>query len=110
MQEPPSPTKAKDSLSAGNTIPRLNSPSIMASVLQPLDKKVQEYDAQMNEAQNQMAQLDAEMAALHERRREAESRYIAAKTKHDDYRRQYQGVERALRGEPEVFSRSSYEE
>lgn len=73
----------------------------MTSVLQPLDKKIQEYDAQMHNAQTQMAQVDAEIAILRERRRDAESRYIAAKTKHDDYRRQYQGVERALRGEPE---------
>lgn len=83
----------------------------MPSVLQPLDKKVQEYDAQMHEAQNQMAQLDSEMAALQEQRREAEKAYMAAKTKHDDYRRQYQGVERALRGEPEpvMFSRLTLE-
>lgn len=47
-----------------------------------------------------MEQLDAEMAALQERRRASDNRYMAAKTKHDDYRRQYQGVERALSGQP----------
>ncbi|KAH6663899.1 hypothetical protein B0J14DRAFT_254798 [Halenospora varia] len=111
--EPVSPIRPEGSgsLNPGTTIPRLNSPSVMPSVLQPLDKKVQEYDAQMHEAQNQMAQLDSEMAALQEQRREAEKAYMAAKTKHDDYRRQYQGVERALRGEPEpaMFSRLTLE-
>lgn len=57
-----------------------------------------------------MDQMDAEMAVLQSRRREAEEQYMAAKAKHDDYRRQYQGVERALRGEPDVsFSRLSVE-
>lgn len=53
----------------------------------------------MLEEEKLMAQLDSEMAALQERRRAADNRFMAAKTKHDDYRRQYQGVERALRGE-----------
>jgi predicted nucleic acid-binding Zn-ribbon protein len=82
----------------------------MTSVLQPLDKKVQEYNAQMYEEQHEMAQLDAQMAILQERRREAEKRYIAAKSKHDDYRRQFQGVERALRGEPDMFSQLTLQE
>lgn len=75
----------------------------MTSVLKPLDGKVQEYNAQMHEAQALMSQLDAEMAILQDRRREAEKKFMAAKTKHDDYRRQYQGVERALRGEPDML-------
>lgn len=37
---------------AGNAIPRLNSPSVMSSVLQPLHGKIQEYNSQMNDAQN----------------------------------------------------------
>lgn len=109
-QKPVSPIKQKDALVPGAAIPRLNSPSVISSVLQPLDKKVQEYDGQMSQAQQQMAQLDAEMAALQERRKEAERRYVAAKGKYDDYRRQYQGVERAMRGEPEAFSRLSFDE
>ncbi|KAH7336559.1 hypothetical protein BKA65DRAFT_36399 [Rhexocercosporidium sp. MPI-PUGE-AT-0058] len=92
----------------GNEIPRLNSPSVMSSVLKPLNGKIEEYNTQMIDAQNLMDQLDAEMAALQERRREAETQFMAAKTKHDDYRRQYQGVERAMRGEPDMsFSRLS---
>ncbi|KAF8861493.1 hypothetical protein BDZ45DRAFT_671818 [Acephala macrosclerotiorum] len=108
--EPPSPNRSDSSLSPGNTIPRLNSPSVMTSVLQPLDGKVTEYSAQMDEAQKQIAQLDSEMAILQERRREAQNRYSAAKMKHDDYRRQYQGVERALRGEPNVSSPMIFED
>ncbi|PVH77277.1 hypothetical protein DL98DRAFT_517388 [Cadophora sp. DSE1049] len=102
-------SRGKESSQAmGNAIPRLNSPIVMSSVLQPLNGKIQEYNSQMNDAQNLMDQLDAEMATLQERRREAEKQYMAAKTKHDDYRRQYQGVERAMKGEPDVsFSRLS---
>ncbi|KUJ11901.1 uncharacterized protein LY89DRAFT_738540 [Mollisia scopiformis] len=106
-----SPRKGESAqTAAGNSIPRLNSPTIMSSVLQPLDGKINEYGSQMNDAHAEMARLDAEMAALQERRREAEKRYMAAKTKHDDYRRQYQSVERAMRGEPDMaFSRLSME-
>ncbi|KAL5314556.1 hypothetical protein ACEPPN_017196 [Leptodophora sp. 'Broadleaf-Isolate-01'] len=102
------PRGAEGGQSMGNAIPRLNSPSVISSVLKPLNGKIQEYDTQMSDAQDLIDQLDAEMAALQERRREAEKQYIAAKTKHDDYRRQYQGVEKAMRGEPDVsFSRVS---
>jgi hypothetical protein len=88
-----------NNLKAGNSIPRLNSPSVSQVVLQPLDAKVQEYGNQMLTEEKLMAQLDSEMAALQERRRAADNRFMAAKSKHDDYRRQYLGVERALKGE-----------
>ncbi|RGP77090.1 hypothetical protein FLONG3_4605 [Fusarium longipes] len=83
----------------GHDINRLQSPSIQKSVLQPLEKKIHEYDHLMHEAQTQMAQLDEELRALQERRRAAEERFIEAKTKHDEYERQHEDVGRALRGE-----------
>ncbi|KAM0298192.1 hypothetical protein ACHAPM_008890 [Fusarium culmorum] len=83
----------------GHDISRLQSPSIQKSVLQPLEKKIHEYDHLMHEAQTQMAQLDEELRALQERRRAAEDRFIEAKTKHDEYERQHEDVGRALRGE-----------
>lgn len=80
-------------------IQRLPTPSIPNSVLQPLDAKVVEYGTLMSEAQADMARLDEEMRALQERQRGAEQRFLEAKAKHDDYRRQYADVERALRGD-----------
>ncbi|CAL3962744.1 hypothetical protein PZA11_000187 [Diplocarpon coronariae] len=100
-------------VTAGATIPRLDSPRVMKRVLQPLDGKVQEYSTRMQNAQMQMTQLDAEMAGLMEKRKQAEKRYMDAKTKYDDYRRQYQGVERAMKGEPGIVDapgRSSYDD
>ncbi len=107
---PDSPTGRERLLDSGHAISRVQSPSVMKSVLQPLDRKIHEYDVQMSEAQTVMAQLDAEMSILQERRREAENRYMSAKNKHDDYHRQYQDVERALRGElGSAFSSATYE-
>ncbi|KAM0186956.1 hypothetical protein ACHAPA_008052 [Fusarium lateritium] len=83
----------------GDDISRIQSPSIQKSVLQPLEKKIHEYDHLMHEAQAQMTQLDEELRALEERRRQAEDRFIEAKSKHDEYERQHQDVGRALRGE-----------
>ncbi|KAG9495261.1 hypothetical protein J7337_013496 [Fusarium musae] len=83
----------------GNDINRLNSPSIQKSVLLPLEQKIHEYDHLMGEAQAQMNQLDDEIRALQERRRQAEDRFIEAKSKHDDYSRQHDQVGKALRGE-----------
>ncbi|KAF4996656.1 hypothetical protein FGRMN_4402 [Fusarium graminum] len=83
----------------GDDISRIGSPSIQKSVLQPLEKKIHEYDHLMHEAQAQMNQLDDELRALEERRRQAEDRFIEAKSKHDEYERQHQDVGRALRGE-----------
>ncbi|KAF5635981.1 hypothetical protein F52700_5295 [Fusarium sp. NRRL 52700] len=83
----------------GNDINRLNSPSIQKSVLLPLEQKIHEYDHLMQEAQAQMNQLDDEIRALQERRRQAEDRFIEAKSKHDDYSRQHDQVGKALRGE-----------
>ncbi|PBP21867.1 hypothetical protein BUE80_DR007315 [Diplocarpon rosae] len=100
-------------VTAGASIQRLDSPRVMKRVLQPLDGKVQEYHTRMQNAQMQMSQLDAEMAALLEKRKHAEKRYMEAKTKHDDYRRQYQGVERAMKGEPGIIDppgRPSYDD
>ncbi|KAL2063711.1 hypothetical protein VTL71DRAFT_5516 [Oculimacula yallundae] len=95
---------------AGNDIPRLNSPSVMSSVLKPLNEKMMQYTAQMDEAQSLMDSLDGEILRLQSRRMEAEKVHMAAKSKHDDYKRQYQGVERAMRGEPDMsFSRLSVE-
>lgn len=84
----------------GGNIQRLKSPSVMSSVLQPLDQKVKEYKGFMHQEQDEMTRLDDEIRALQERRAQAEMRYLDAKNKHDDYHRQYQDVERALRGEP----------
>ncbi|KAK7421540.1 hypothetical protein QQZ08_009885 [Neonectria magnoliae] len=99
QRRPPSPSSQSIS---GNSINRLNSPSVMKSVLQPLELKIQEYDHLMQEAQQQMLQLDEELRTMQERRTQAEERFVEAKAKHDDYERQHQGVGRALRGEPEV--------
>ncbi|KAI5456528.1 hypothetical protein BGZ63DRAFT_457858 [Mariannaea sp. PMI_226] len=85
----------------GNAINRLNSPSVMKSVLQPLEQKMQEYDQLMQDAHNQMMQLDEEIRLMQDRRAQAEERFVEAKTKHDEYERQHVGVGRALRGEPE---------
>ncbi|KAF4961230.1 hypothetical protein FGADI_467 [Fusarium gaditjirri] len=84
----------------GNDINRLNSPSIQKSVLLPLEQKIHEYDHLMQEAQAQMNQLDDEIRALQERRRQAEDRFLEAKSKHDNYERQHADVGKALRGEP----------
>ncbi|ETS81670.1 hypothetical protein PFICI_06672 [Pestalotiopsis fici W106-1] len=85
---------------AGAAIERLKSPSVMSCVLQPLDNKVKEYQGLMHQEQDEMTRLDEEIRALQERRSRAEMRYLDAKSKHDDYLRQHQDVERALRGEP----------
>lgn len=89
---PPSPGRSQE-------ISRLESPSIAKSVLNPLEKKMAEYDRLMDESQADMVQLDDELRVLQERRRHAEERFLEAKSKHDDYERQHQDVERALRGE-----------
>ncbi|CAJ2508861.1 Uu.00g138870.m01.CDS01 [Anthostomella pinea] len=85
-------------LDAAASIQRLKSPSVMDSVLQPLGQKVHEYEILMHQEQDQMSRLDEEIRALQDRRAEAEVRFIEAKSKHDDYRRQYQDVEQAMRG------------
>ncbi|KAF3763409.1 hypothetical protein M406DRAFT_331930 [Cryphonectria parasitica EP155] len=86
-------------LGLGPGIQRMPTPSLASSVLQPLDAKVAEYGALMAEAQAETVRLDEEMRALQEHQREAEQRFLEAKAKHDDYRRQYADVERALRGD-----------
>ncbi|OLN83410.1 hypothetical protein CCHL11_03130 [Colletotrichum chlorophyti] len=78
---------------------RINSPSVSKSVLEPLQRKMFQYHNLMDEAQGQMSQLDDEIRALQERRRQAEQRFVDAKTKHDEYERQHLDVERALRGD-----------
>jgi hypothetical protein len=95
----PSPNRLAVPGGGGDDISRIQSPSIQKSVLQPLEKKIHEYDHLMHEAQAQMNQLDEELRALEERRRQAEDRFIEAKSKHDEYERQHQDVGRALRGE-----------
>ncbi|KAL7623057.1 hypothetical protein AAE478_006736 [Parahypoxylon ruwenzoriense] len=84
----------------GASIQRLKSPSVLDCVLQPLDQKVREYAEIMTREQDEMDRLDAEIRALQERRAETETRFLDAKSKHDDYRRQYSDVDRAMRGEP----------
>lgn len=93
------------SVDGGNNIARLNSPSVMKSVLHPLEQKMHEYDHLMQEAHNQMVNLDEEIRIMQERRAQAEERFMEAKSKHDDYERQHTGVGRALRGEPEPQQR-----
>jgi hypothetical protein len=85
--------------SYGAAIQRLKTPSVMSAVLQPLDTKVREYDALAAREQDEMKRLDDEIRGLQERRAAAEARFLDAKGRHDDYQRQYQDVERALRGE-----------
>ncbi|KAI2625949.1 hypothetical protein GGR54DRAFT_593781 [Hypoxylon sp. NC1633] len=87
------------SASLGASIQRLKSPSVLDFVLQPLDQKVHEYGELMHREQDEMERLDGEIRALQERRADAEARFLEAKSKHDDYRRQYVDVERAMRGE-----------
>ena len=82
-----------------STVSRLESPSIARSVLQPLEKKMNEYDRLMAETQAEVAQLDEELRSLQERRRRAEDKFAEAKAKHDEYERQHHDVGRALRGE-----------
>ncbi|KAH9906010.1 hypothetical protein F4778DRAFT_779397 [Xylariomycetidae sp. FL2044] len=91
--------QAAAAAAAAASIQRLKSPSVLDCVLQPLDQKVQEYGALMTSEQEQMARLDDEIRALQGRRADAEARFLEAKGKHDDYRRQYADVERAMRGE-----------
>jgi len=67
-------------------------------VLQPLEKKLQEYDHLMSEAHSTMIGIDEELRVLQERRREQEERYAEARAKRDEYQRQWRDVERALRG------------
>ncbi|PSR81652.1 hypothetical protein BD289DRAFT_34077 [Coniella lustricola] len=101
QQRPVSPESlsSPSGLAPGTSIQRLPTPSVANSVLQPLDAKVAEYGTLMSDAQDEMAHLDEEMRALQDRQREAEQRFLEAKAKHDDYRRQYNDVEKALRGE-----------
>ncbi|OTB12436.1 hypothetical protein K445DRAFT_378635 [Daldinia sp. EC12] len=94
------PSLAVPNASLGASIQRLKSPSVMDCVLQPLGAKVHEYSEVMHREQDEMDRLDAEIRALQERRADAETRFLEAKGKHDDYQRQYQDVERAMRGDP----------
>lgn len=95
----PSPGSDHSPAAAGNAIQRLKSPTVVDHVLQPLEKKVNEYAALMDSEEDSVSQLDVEIAMLQERRAQAEARFMDAKSKHDEYRRQYADVERALRGE-----------
>ncbi|KAI8966616.1 hypothetical protein F5Y11DRAFT_109811 [Daldinia sp. FL1419] len=94
------PSLAVPNANLGASIQRLKSPSVMDCVLQPLDQKVHEYAELMHREQDEMDRLDAEIRALQERRADAETRFLEAKGKHDDYKRQYMDVERAMRGDP----------
>ncbi|KAI0386716.1 hypothetical protein F5Y04DRAFT_70558 [Hypomontagnella monticulosa] len=93
------PNLAIPGANLGASIQRLKSPSVLDCVLQPLDQKVHEYSELMHREQDEMDRLDADIRALQERRADAETRFLEAKGKHDDYRRQYIDVDRAMRGE-----------
>ncbi|KAI8953297.1 hypothetical protein F4801DRAFT_538248 [Xylaria longipes] len=80
-------------------VQRLKSPSVLECVLQPLDQKVREYDQLMRREQEEIRRLDDELRIFQARRAEAEGRFDDAKAKHDEYRRQYIDVERAMTGE-----------
>lgn len=96
---PLSPDGPPAGMGRAASIQRLKSPSVMNCVLQPLEHKVKEYESLMHREEDQIVRLDDELRALQERREEAQMRFLEAKAKHDDYRRQYHDVERALRGE-----------
>jgi hypothetical protein len=85
--------------SQASRISRLESPSVIKSVLQPLERKISEYDQLMTDASTEMTLLDEEIRALQARRQLAEDRFLGAKAKHDDYERQRDDVEHAMRGE-----------
>ena len=102
QQQPSNGTRGKQQPAGNNNddaVSRLESPSIVRSVLQPLEKKMNEYKHLMAETQTELAQLDDQLRLLQDRRQRTEERYAEAKGKHDDYERQHHDVGRALRGE-----------
>ncbi|KAF7555649.1 hypothetical protein G7Z17_g2010 [Cylindrodendrum hubeiense] len=78
---------------------RLNSPSVVKSVLQPLEQKIYQYDVLMQQTHQQTVQLDEEIRLMQEQRSRAEERFILAQGKLDEYEQHHQDVSRALRGE-----------
>lgn len=107
QQQQPSNGTRGGKLPAGtndDAVSRLESPSIVRSVLQPLEKKMNEYKHLMAETQTELAQLDDQLRLLQDRRQRTEERYADAKAKHDDYERQHHDVGRALRGELDEYS------
>lgn len=83
----------------GATIERLKTPSVMETVLQPLGRKVQEYNRLVNEAQDDIKRLDDELRLIQTRRDEAHARLLDAQTRYEDWQQQYASVERTLKGE-----------
>ncbi|KPM41860.1 hypothetical protein AK830_g4700 [Neonectria ditissima] len=90
------PPSARGLAVPGADINRVNSPSIQMIVLQPLERKIDEYDHLMREEQANMDHFDHELRILEERRHQAEERFLEAKAKHDEYERQHQDVSKAL--------------
>jgi hypothetical protein len=93
------PTSTDSVPPLGMSIERLKTPGLTDYVLRPLDQKVREYEEIMQQEQDKMTRLDESIRALLEQRSQAETRHSEAKGKHDDYCRQYQDVEKAMRGE-----------
>ncbi|EFX01660.1 hypothetical protein CMQ_8126 [Grosmannia clavigera kw1407] len=83
----------------GATIERLKTPSVMETVLQPLSRKVQEYNRLVNEAQDEIKRLDDELRLIQTRRDDAHARLLDAQTRYEDWQQQYASVERTLKGE-----------
>ncbi|KAI1332202.1 hypothetical protein F5Y16DRAFT_394275 [Xylariaceae sp. FL0255] len=96
---PLSASATADVDAAAASIQRLKSPSVLDHVLKPLDQKIREYEQLMQREQNEMKRLDEELRILQAQRADADARFTEAKLKHDEYRRQYTDVERAMAGE-----------
>ncbi|KAL6400179.1 hypothetical protein AUP68_15872 [Ilyonectria robusta] len=83
-----------------DSIDRVNSPSIIKSVLQPLEQKMHEYDVLMHQAHQESMQLDEEIRIMQQQRFLAEERFMAARARHSEYEQHRRDVSRALQGEP----------
>lgn len=78
---------------------RLESPNIIQNILQPLEHKIHEYDVLMQRAHEQRLYIDEEIRFKEEQRYLAETRFNAARAKHDEYERKYRAVSNALQGD-----------
>ncbi|KAI0538594.1 hypothetical protein GGR58DRAFT_293206 [Xylaria digitata] len=92
-------SSTNDPENAAASIQRLRTPNVLECVLQPLEQKIREYDQLMRREQEEIKRLDEELRILQARRAEAEDKFNESKAKHDEYRRQYTDVERAMSGE-----------
>ncbi|KAH7152880.1 hypothetical protein EDB81DRAFT_789918 [Dactylonectria macrodidyma] len=85
---------------ADSSVNRPDSPGIIRNVLRPLENKIYEYEVLTQQAHRQREQLDEEIRLMQHRRSMAKERFMMARAKRDEYERQHQDVDRALRGEP----------